>query len=158
MGVIVFGRTQLAQNTPFDNATNGFTATDVQAAIEETLLDAINNDRYPIQANYNGNANIGRYLEVFPGEDSLAAPLLSPSNSKIVQITIQAVAVSTGSIEIYNITTATVLYTASFSGAAKQTFNNLSIAGIAAGNELGFRVSGASINKPKIRAWFNTQI
>jgi len=35
MGLIIFGRTQSAKQTPFDNSTNGFTAEDVQAAIEE---------------------------------------------------------------------------------------------------------------------------
>jgi len=32
---IVFGRTQSAAGTPFDNSSNGFTAVNVQAAIEE---------------------------------------------------------------------------------------------------------------------------
>ena len=32
---ILFGRLQNAEQTPFDNATNGFTAEDVQAAIDE---------------------------------------------------------------------------------------------------------------------------
>lgn len=34
---IVFGRTQNAEQTPFDNSTNGFVSEDVQAAIEEVL-------------------------------------------------------------------------------------------------------------------------
>ncbi len=32
---VIFGRTQQAIQTPFDNSTNGFTATEVQSAIEE---------------------------------------------------------------------------------------------------------------------------
>jgi len=34
--VLLFGRTQSAAQTPFDKTTNGFTATDVQGAIEES--------------------------------------------------------------------------------------------------------------------------
>ena len=41
---IIFGRTQNAEQTPFDNSTNGFSATDVQAAIEEAQNSLILNN------------------------------------------------------------------------------------------------------------------
>jgi len=34
---MIFGRTQVAEGVPFDNSTNGFTAEEVQSAIEEVL-------------------------------------------------------------------------------------------------------------------------
>ena len=149
-------RTQTADQTPFDNSTNGFNSITVQDAIEETLSDAINNDRYPIQASYNGNATSGRYLEIFPGESSDLAPLYMPSTSYIVAITIQASTTSNGSIQVYNITTDTVIYTASYAGASAQAFTGLLVGGLSPGNLVAIRTSGASINKPKVRIWFNT--
>jgi len=149
-------RTQNAYQTPFDNSMNGFDSINVQDAIEETLMDAINNDRYPIQASYNGNATSGRYLEIFPGESSDIAPLYMPSTSYIVAVTIQANSNSNGSIEIYNITTATVVYTASYAGTSAQAFTGLYVNGLFTGNLVAFRTAGVSINKPKVRVWFNT--
>jgi hypothetical protein len=149
-------RTQTADQTPFDNSTNGFDSITVQNAIEETLSDAINNDRYPIQASYNGNATSGRYLEIFPGESSDLAPLYMPSTSYIVAITIQANSNSTGAIEIYNITTNMVIYTASYAGTSTKAFTGLYVNGLFTGNLVAFRTAVSSINKPKVRAWFNT--
>lgn len=134
---------------------NGFTKKTTQEAIEEALATA-QKPVYPVQASYNGNANIGRYLEIFPGEDSLTAPLLIPNASKILDITIQAAAVSTGAIDIKNLTTNTVLYSAAYNGFDHNEYLGLSIMGIAAGNDLGFVVSGSSVNKPKIRIWVKT--
>ena len=156
MRQIYKNRTQTAGQTPFDNSTNGYDAIDVQAAIEETLFDAINNDRYPIQASYNGNANAGRYLEIFPGENSFNAPMLAPSTSYVVAVTAQAAANSNGAIEIYNITTNTVIYTIPFGGAASAAITGLYVNGVFLNNLIGFRTALANINKPKLRVWFNT--
>jgi hypothetical protein len=43
---VIFGRTQFAQDTPFDNSTNGFTADNVQAAIEEIDQNTTYNDKF----------------------------------------------------------------------------------------------------------------
>jgi hypothetical protein len=142
-----------ASAVPYDNTTSGLTATTTQAAIDEVLDALYEVTSYPVQANYNGNANVGRYLEVFPGEDTSTAPILVPTNSTLLHVTIQAAATTNGSVTIYNLTTTTNIYVASFSGTAKQTFTNLNLPGINASDELQFIVSGASINKPKIRIW-----
>jgi hypothetical protein len=158
--VLLFDRTQFAGNVPFDNTgpAASFTSTNVQDAIVEAITDSINNDRYPIQANYGGNGNAGTFLEVFPGEDSNTAPLVMPQSSLILQVTIQASANSNGAIRISNKTTATTLYTANFSGTSKRVFTGLSVGGISANDEITFSVVTASVNKPKIRVWFNTQL
>jgi hypothetical protein len=150
-------KSQVARGIPFDNQTNSFAATNVQAAIEEARSAALNNDRYPIQANRNANTGINTYLEIFPGEDSLTAPLIAPANSTIVAATIQASANTAGAIRIRNISLNTTLIDLSFAGTSKQSFPILAVGGINAGNEIGFLVVTAAINKPKIRVWFNTQ-
>lgn len=149
-------RTQRAFTVPFDNSTNGFLATDVQAAIEESRQDAIDNDRYPIQASYIGAAVVGRYLEIFPGEGSDTGPLLAPDNSIITAVTVQAQSATTGAIRIYNVTTATVLYDASYGGATQQIYLDLALGGISSGDSISFSVITAAINKPKLRVWFQT--
>lgn len=159
--VLLFDRTQVAGNVPFDNTAPGatsFTATDVQAAIIEAITDSINNDRYPVQASSTGNLNPGGFLDIFPGEDSNTAPLIMPQTSIIIQVTIQASANSNGAIRISNKTQGTTLYDAKFSGTAKQVYSNLLVGGIAGGDEVTFSVATAQVNKPKIRVWFNTQL
>lgn len=148
---ILFGRTQRAVDTPFDNTTNGFLSTNVQDAMTE--VQAI--IRYAIQASYGGNANAGTYLEIFPGEDSNAAPLYIPDAASIVAVAIQANSNSTGAIRIYNKTTATTLYDAAFSGTSKIAYTNLSVTGIHDNDEISFLVVNAAVTKPKIRVWFN---
>lgn len=151
-------KSAVARAIPFDNTVApGFTATNVQDAIYEAVQDAINNDRYPIQASLGGNANINSFLEIFPGEDSNTAPLVVPSNSSIVAVVIQATANTNGAIRIRNKTTSLTLYDALFSGTNKKVYNNLSIFGMSSGDEITFSVVTAAVNKPKIRAWFNTQ-
>ena len=70
MGQILFGRTQLAVQTPFEPNRNpqwggsagpsGIVSIDVQSAIEEVKAQAFANDRFLVLPNYGGNANTGR--------------------------------------------------------------------------------------------------
>lgn len=147
----------VARAIPFDNSSNSFVATQVQAAIEEARTAALNNDRYPVQASRNANTGINTYLEIFTGEDSLTAPLIVPANSTIVAATIQATANTAGAIRIRNITLNTNLIDLSFGGGSSAVFGSLSVTGINSGNSIGFLVVTAAVNKPKIRVWFNTQ-
>ena len=73
-----FTRTQLAQQTPFDNASNGFTATNVQAAIEEAKNSATV-QRFSIQLLHNGNMTNNQR---FPYDALLPnTPVIVPKNS-----------------------------------------------------------------------------
>lgn len=148
----VISKGQVASSTPFDNSSNGFVADQVQAAIEELQVLTLQQS-YPLLANYNGSANVGRYLEGFPGEASDTAPFAIPLTAKLLHVTVQATAATTGSIRIYNLTTAAAIYDAAFSGTSRQIYTNLNIGGISAGDELSVYVIGAAINKPKIRFW-----
>lgn len=78
--------TQVATSTPFDNATNGFTATDAQAAIEEAKLSAQGFPRAGIRATSNGGQSNGEWLgpnELLPNTPLLTTPL----NLQINEIT-----------------------------------------------------------------------
>lgn len=68
----------------FDNATNGFTATNAQKAIEEAKLTAPGtNARYGLNFGYNGTANVGRWLDYFAGVASNDGPFI-PANAVIL--------------------------------------------------------------------------
>jgi hypothetical protein len=150
-------KSAVARAIPFSTVGNSFVSTNVQDAIVEARTAALNNDRYPIQANRNANTGINTYLEIFPGEDSLTAPLVAPANSSIVAATIQASANTAGAIRIRNITQNTTLIDLSFAGGSSAVFGTLSVTGINSGDLIGFLVVTAAINKPKCRVWFNTQ-
>lgn len=157
--VVLFGRMQKARGTPFD-PTGSITSTNVQDAIVEVLSIANSNDRYPIQAKYNGNANNGRYLEVFDGINTSDAPFVVPENSNFVTVTMGSVN-SSGAFSMGFFTppnAATPFYTASFvNGVNRLTVTGLSIPLLAL-DEIGVRVVSGSRNKPFVRFWLQTNL
>lgn len=72
-----FTRTQLAEQTPFDNSSNGFIATNVQAAIVEAKL-AGSTQRFTIKLLHNGNMTNNQRF----GYDALLpnTPIIVPKN------------------------------------------------------------------------------
>jgi len=76
----------VAGSTPFDNSTNGFTADDVQAAIEEveSLASPL---RVPITLVYNGTLSNGDFIgysNLLPGD---ATPIIIPISGSFVGFT-----------------------------------------------------------------------
>lgn len=62
---------QVARGTPFDNSTNGFTATQVQEAIEEAKATAPGFARASITTTFNGSIGNNQWLgynELLPGD------------------------------------------------------------------------------------------
>lgn len=162
MGQLIFGRTQDAYGTPFDNTdpaaiAAGLSSNTVQAAIIEAKEDAINNDRYPFQAQYGGNAGIGRYLEIFIGLPSYPnAPFIFPEASAIRQVSLGASAITTCTVGFFK-TSNLITPVFSVSLVAQQRvlvtdllvhFNPL--------DELVLRITSGSANKPFMRVWVNT--
>jgi hypothetical protein len=75
----------VARSTPFDNSTNGFTATDTQAAIEESYQYAEGFPRAGIRSIY--NSTVGNNSWLGPSELLPNTPLLVvPVNTKINEI------------------------------------------------------------------------
>jgi hypothetical protein len=98
---IIFGRTQLAEQTPFDNATNGFTSTDVQAAIEETKTFVLGAAVSPIVMGAIG-ASSNKYLEFFRSIPTNDTPFVAPFNMKIIALSgANKLAGKTATIEVY---------------------------------------------------------
>ena len=99
---LLFGRTQSAVQTPFDNSTNGFTSTEVQSAIEEAKNTAPGfSNRYVTIAGYGGQGK-DHYMEFFKGLDSNNNPFLIAEASMIVAFTfINNIAIPSGTMELY---------------------------------------------------------
>lgn len=159
--MIIFGRTQDAHQTPFD-ATDpaaiaaNIESTDVFNAIIEVKEDAINNDRYPVFCSYNGNANVGRRLEIWSGIASDQAPLILPENSKIVAYSFGATAAATGTIRIRNITTNTTVLDIIFSAQISSTAVGLLLPIQPALSRIEIFIASGSFNKPYGVFWVNT--
>ena len=153
----------VAYSIPFNGAdplavSAGITADNVFDAILEAKTDALNNDRYPVQASYGGNATAGRYLEIYPSiaSDSANGPLIIPELSRISSYTAGCVANSTFVLTIRNLTTATDLLNITFTASKEVNATGLSVSGVNANDHLGFYIKSGSANKPFIRVWFNT--
>ena len=162
MGILLFGRTQDAYGTPFDPTdpdaiAAGLSSDTVQKAIIEAKQDAINNDRYPFQAQYGGNANTGRYLEIFVGLPSYpGAPFVIPENSAIKQITFGTVGLSTVTVGIFKTTNlVTPVYSFSLVSESRKLITGLTIPFFAS-DEVAIRITAGSCNKPFMRVWVNT--
>jgi len=86
-----FSTTNVCFSTPFESEPerlNGFVSKNAQDAIEEALALAIQNDRFLILSQYNGNANTGRVLEIYQGIDSQEAPIyFGAGGASIIAIT-----------------------------------------------------------------------
>jgi hypothetical protein len=134
-------------------------STNVQDAIEEALTTALNNDRYPFIASYNGSAGNNKWLEAYPGVDTLVAPFQIPDQSVIRTISYLAAANSTGTFEFWNTrpTPNVLLFSLSVSASKDVTWTDLSYA-IDPDTHLSIKVTGGSFNKPALTIWINTSI
>lgn len=77
-----------ASDILFDNNSNGYTATNVQAAIEESKTEAILKPRFSITTTFNGsvgNNNWLSYNELIPGNQ---VPIRIPLNCTLREVTI----------------------------------------------------------------------
>ena len=66
-----------ASENTFNNVTNGFTATNVQAAIEEAKSTAVGKVRFSAVCGYGGQAK-GQHLEFFKGIGCDTSPYVVP--------------------------------------------------------------------------------
>lgn len=108
-----------------------------------------------IIASYNGNANTGRYLEIFPGIDSLTGPYYIPTNAYIVAFTFSAIANSTGVCSLFK-TTDLVNPLTSLTLTASKNVSTVSLnVALNAGDLICARITSGSINKPYI-VWYIT--
>jgi hypothetical protein len=113
---------------------------------------------YPFIAQYNGNANSGRFLEVFSGLGSDQAPELVPVTAVIESITFGTVSTSgaftVGIFEAADLVTP--IHTISLVDGIGRGFENNIGVSVSAEDELVVKVTAGSRNKPFMKIWVNT--
>ena len=137
---------------------NGRIYKNLQQAVEESLGTALANDRYSFPCNYGGNANVGRYLELFPAVDTSIAPFIFPEDSTIITVTLgtdnSSGAFTIGFFKRSDLVTP--VFTVSMpDGQRTATFQNLNYSFLEL-DELAIRVTSGSRIKPYIMVWVNT--
>jgi hypothetical protein len=156
MAVILFSRTQLADQTPFDNTGNGFVATDVQEAIVEARATALST-RYVITAGYAGNANSNTFLQFFRSNPSDSTPFVIADASQIKSLSLATDTSTTATVSIYKNGTSTVIATISLVSALRSVVTGLSIS-LASSDYLVGRVTSGSIHNPGLYIFMQTPV
>ena len=172
MGKMIFGRTQQSVQTPFEPGRvtalwptgAPFVSIEAQSAIEEALNLAIGNDRYLILGEYGGNANVGRYLEWWPGTGSDSAPIFNTNTSRILAVVLQTTAsAATCNVGIFDLTVSDTVpvYTIVMTAQKRVTYAgtaSVPLASVGAGSLLAVRVTSGSINTPTLQLIFSLAV
>lgn len=141
----------IASNFPFDPTGTSMVSTDVEAAIKENYQLAKDASIAFILADYNGNANNGRYLELFNGISTFNAPLRVINPVDIITIVARTTSTqSNAQLEFVDLFTNTVLYTLSYGNNKEIVLTNGPLFTIPANGELAIRVSSGSVQKPHL--------
>ena len=146
---------QVAIQIPYDNTDSGLLSEDVKSALDEIHEEAQNASRAYTLAQYNGNANTGRYLEFFSGISSNDAPLYTPGNAEVITIVAATTSNnSTCTIGFYDKTgpgpSGTLLYTLTFSNQKRVITTSSLLFTIPATGELTIKITSGSISKPHL--------
>jgi len=138
--------------SPPDRA-NGFTSTEVQAAIEEALALAKLVSRGAVMCGFDGSAGVGRWLEFFTNNPSNLNPLIIPEPSELISLSLSASTNSTGTVTLFN--NGVESTTISLSGNRKARVKGLSIAYIDL-DEISLKVTSGTINRPTLAICIRT--
>jgi hypothetical protein len=135
----------VAITVPFDNATNGFTADEVQSAIEEARNTAEGKARFIAVYGFDGVASTGRWLELHQNVGSDVTGYVAPLDIKLENLSASCASSTTVTFTVYkNISTsvATLTITSNRKG---YTAVNVTIAPL---DEISVKVTSGSCSKP----------
>lgn len=141
--------TPVAKSVPFDNATNGFVSTDVQAAIEEIQLTAAVSASPGFTWGYRGTATPGTYLENDSVPSNVSGRIVPLDSGFITEVFVLNETNTTYSVDIRRRVGAvyTTLQTVTVLAARGDVFA-VNVA-VAKKDELCVRVSPTTANTPK---------
>ena len=145
----------IARSVPFDNSTNGFIATEVQSAIEETYTHALR-DRFFLLFGFDGTASSGRWLEGVGNVPSDGPPVVFPTSCVLKELSISVVSNATTTISIYKNGTVTIVASISLTATKTNYVINLNVA-FAAGDTLGVKVTSGSSSRPVVGVFLHSQ-
>jgi hypothetical protein len=145
---------QIAEETPFDNNSNGFTSVDVQAAIEEAYALGANASRGPTTCGFDGTASTGRWLEFFSNNPSNNNPFIIAEDSELIAVAIvSSSATATGNARIFvnGVNTQNITLTAQ----KKNRINGLNIS-LNELDEISVQITSGSISRPNVYLFIRT--
>lgn len=149
-----FNISPVSKSTPFDNTSNGFTATDAQTAIEEAKLTAANASRGPTVAGFDGNASTGRWLEFYSNNPSDSNPFIVAENSQLIAVSIvTGAATATGTAAIKR--NGTTIQSISLTAQKKNAVDSLAL-NLVPLDELSIQISSGSISRPTVYMFIRT--
>lgn len=148
-----FEKSPVSRSIPFDNSSNGFTADNDQAAIEEAKATAAASSRGPTICGFDGTAANGRWLEFFSNNPSNNSPFIVAENNQLVAVSISSSASSTGTVTIFK--NGTSIQTISLSASKKNAISSLSI-NLVALDEISLEVTAGSISRPTVFMFIRT--
>lgn len=120
--------------------------------LNDIVSGLANAGRWFLLHSYNGNAGVGKFLDIFPNQDSDEAPLYVPSVPlKVINIVARATALSTGTIGYYNNTT--LLYTLTYTNQTEVIINGSALSPlftVPVGGRLNMKLTSGTVQKPHI--------
>jgi hypothetical protein len=137
---------------------SGITSINVQDAIEEAKADALANDRFLVLPSYGGNANTGRYLEVWGGQASDVSPIFFSVSARILSVTLQTTsAQATCNLGIFDLNVSSVVpvYTLVMTNQKRVQFVGDPLAALAPNSLVAMRITSGSINTPTLQITFS---
>jgi hypothetical protein len=141
-------KSPVAGAVPFDNATNGFTSTETQGAIEEAFSSAADTSRGPTIAGFDGTGTSGRWLEFFQNNPSNNSPFIVAENSQLVAISIvTASATATGNFRVFK--NGVLLQDLALTAQKKNAISGLSHS-LPTLSEISVQITSGSISRPQI--------
>jgi hypothetical protein len=153
--VFQFQRALQALYVSFDNATNGFTATEVQSAIEEARATALGKPRFLASAGFDGNASVGRYLEFNSNVDSYQTGYVNANPSWLKEISCGCNTTATITFTVAKVGGADI-GTCTITGARKGVTTGLTQS-ISSLDEISVRVTSGSCSRPITWLFFQIQ-
>lgn len=142
-----------ADGVGFDPTGTDLTSDTAGEAIRELFDIAQGTSKGYVLASYGGNANTGRYLELFPTIAMDDAPLYTPDPLEVLTIVSETTAAdATCTLGWYNITPTTpvLLHTTTFTADKIVLENGGVIFSIPAEARLAIKVDSGSIGKPHL--------
>lgn len=140
----------------FNPSPTSMVSTNTEDAIKEVWELAQNASRAYVLVSYGGNANAGRYLELFPSIPMNEAPLEVVNPLKVLNIFARTTAANaTCTIGFYNITPVTpvLLYTLTFTAQKKVSASGTPsspVFTVPANGQLAIVIDSGSISKPHL--------
>lgn len=153
-GKTLFSITPVAKQTPFDNSLNGFTATEVQTAIEEAYQAAANASRGPTICGFDGSAGTGRWLEFYANNPSDANPFIVAEPAELIALSIVTSAASaTGTATVYR--NGSAIQTISLAAQKKNAISGLTHL-LSTLDEISVQITSGSISRPNVYIFIRT--